>query len=103
MESLRVTHQRLCRSLPKLVNSHHGFSPITQLGLPYLLTERCKNVSLIVVRSDRRGVSNSQGGSSAVEDEEEEKKGLILGAERDESGSVVGFSLISQSGIFRSP
>jgi hypothetical protein len=48
------------------------------------------------VSGDRIG--GSQDGSSAVEDEKD-KKGLILGTERDDSGSVIGFRLIPQSGI----
>eukprot|EP00257_Ricinus_communis_P015332 XP_015573219.1 soluble starch synthase 1, chloroplastic/amyloplastic [Ricinus communis] len=101
MESLWITHQRFCQSFPKLINAHHSFSPISnaQLGFTYLLTERCKNVSLSVVRSDNRGgLANSPEGSSAVEDVKEEKGGHMLAADRDESGSAIGFNLISQSG-----
>ncbi|EEF45683.1 conserved hypothetical protein [Ricinus communis] len=102
MESLWITHQRFCQSFPKLINAHHSFSPISnaQLGFTYLLTERCKNVSLSVVRSDNRGgLANSPEGSSAVEDVKEEKGGHMLAADRDESGSAIGFNLISQSDI----
>lgn len=43
----------------------------------------------------------SPEGPAAVEDEREEKEpGFLLGAEKDGSGSVIGFHLIHPSGIF---
>lgn len=41
---------------------------------------------------------SSQEGSSSIEDVR--KDGMLLGADKDESGSVVGFRLIPQSGIW---
>jgi starch synthase len=41
------------------------------------------------------GFTSPQDGSSTVEDD---KQGLVLGTERDASGSIVGFQLIPQSG-----
>ncbi|XP_050237527.1 soluble starch synthase 1, chloroplastic/amyloplastic [Mercurialis annua] len=98
MESLRITHRcpRFYRSVPKFLSTHQSFRHVTQLGFDYLLSERCKNVCLTLVKSDNRGA-----GSSAVEDgvvEGNEKKGVLFGAERDESGSVVGFNLNTHSG-----
>ncbi|GMP24890.1 hypothetical protein CsSME_00002001 [Camellia sinensis var. sinensis] len=48
---------------------------------------------------EKGGFRSSQDGSSTMEDKEEEK-GLLLGAERDDSVSVVGFHLIPPSGMF---
>ncbi|THF97127.1 hypothetical protein TEA_007252 [Camellia sinensis var. sinensis] len=45
---------------------------------------------------EKGGFRSSQDGSSTMEDKEE--KGLLLGAERDDSVSVVGFHLIPPSG-----
>ncbi|GMP54751.1 hypothetical protein CsSME_00019814 [Camellia sinensis var. sinensis] len=42
---------------------------------------------------EKGGFRSSQDGSSTMEDKEEEE-GLLLGAERDDSGSVVGVHLI---------
>jgi len=41
---------------------------------------------------------SSQDGSSSIEDVR--KDGMLLGADKDESGSVVGFHFIPQSGLF---
>ncbi|KAF2291898.1 hypothetical protein GH714_036042 [Hevea brasiliensis] len=97
MQSLRITQGRSCPSSPKSVNTHLSFLPIAQLGFAYLFGERCKKASLTLVRTEVGGLGNSRDGLSEVQNGNEEK-GLILGAERDETGSVIGFNLISQSG-----
>lgn len=51
-----------------------------------------KNLCLTLVRSNRGGIERSQ------KEKDKEEKGLLLGEERDETGSVIGFQLISQSG-----
>lgn len=60
----------------------------------------CIRKSFAAVSSNQRGsgFSASQDGSSAVEDGKKEK-GLLLGAEKDDSGSVLEFHLIPQSGM----
>ena len=63
---------------------------------------RCLRIRASVSGGGGGRGSSSQEGNSAVEDEEkeEEKKGLLLGTEMDGSGSVVGFNLIPQSGMY---
>ncbi|KAG8663160.1 soluble starch synthase 1, chloroplastic/amyloplastic isoform X1 [Manihot esculenta] len=90
MESLRITNGRLCPSFSKSANTHLCFSPIKQLGFVYLCGERCKRASLTLGRSEIGGLGSSR--------DEDEEKSHILGAERDDSGSIIGFNLISQSG-----
>ncbi|WCJ28942.1 Starch synthase 1 chloroplastic/amyloplastic [Euphorbia peplus] len=73
---------------PKLVTAldHSASKHINQLGF----LSRPKNGGLIVVRSSSSAVENDKEG--------DRKKGLLLGTERDDSGSVIGFNLISPSG-----
>lgn len=59
----------------------------------------CIRKSFAVSSNQRgNGFCASQDGSSAVEDGKKEK-GLLLGAEKDDSGSVLEFHLIPQSGM----
>lgn len=84
------------------------FSVIRPLGFAsslYYRQRRRKIGSFCIRRSfavssnqHGNGFSASQDGSSAVEDGKKEK-GLLLGAEKDDSGSVLGFHLIPQSGM----
>lgn len=46
------------------------------------------------------GNEGALGGLREEEDEKKKKKGLLLGTERDGSGSVIGFHLIPPSGMF---
>lgn len=104
MESVCASHARSCQLFSKFASVDRCLRPFAQVGFGFLSRQTCKNGSLRLVRSSRSGfVSDSQDGSSAVENGKEEEKGLILGTERDASGSVIGFNLISQSqsGMFK--
>ncbi|XP_065878675.1 soluble starch synthase 1, chloroplastic/amyloplastic [Euphorbia lathyris] len=91
MDSLAAISQ----FFPKLISAVHSSTPLTQLGFTHLSRSTPKNGVLVLVRSDRLG---GRDGSSAVENQKERDKGLLLGTERDDSGSIVGFNLISHSG-----
>lgn len=72
------------------------FRVIGQVGFPPLWSRRSRRGCL------RLGASISGsgiGGSQDAVEEEKQEKGLILGTERDGSGSVIEFHLIPQSGI----
>ncbi|KAG7974281.1 hypothetical protein I3843_06G041100 [Carya illinoinensis] len=71
------------------------FRVIGQVGFPPLWSRRSRRGCL------RLGASISGsgiGGSQDAVEEEKQEKGLILGTERDGSGSVIEFHLIPQSG-----
>lgn len=68
---------------------------IGQVGFAPLLKKRSKREALRL----RASVSGSQDGASVVEDEKEEAaKAVLFGAERDSSGSVIGFNLSPPNG-----
>ncbi|KAK9292211.1 hypothetical protein L1049_020173 [Liquidambar formosana] len=93
MESLQIS-----RIVPFKSPLNLAETTIRQVGILPLWRQRSRTGSLSLRRSvsgrKEGGFSSSQDGSSAVEDE---KEGLLLGAERDGSGSVIGFHLIPQS------
>lgn len=131
MDSLRVSRFVFCRSLSfssttKLAPS---FRPVAQVGFGYLWRKTNKNGCLVIRCSTflsdggsggaTGGSGSSQDGSFAVEDDKEEvekhinnniknnsvnsKMARILGAERDDSGSVSGFQLLPHLGMLFSP
>ncbi|KAI5657660.1 hypothetical protein M9H77_26453 [Catharanthus roseus] len=75
------------------------FSAIRQVGFASFYRQRRRKLDsvCIVSRSYGGGFSASQDESSPLEDNNKEK-GLLLGEQRDGSGSVVGFHLIPPSG-----
>jgi starch synthase len=89
-----------CQAFARLDTTRVGFRPRAQLGFGCFVRERYKYGNLVIARSGRSEVGNSKDGNFAVENEKEEKRGgLILGPERDSSGSVIGFNLIPPSGM----
>lgn len=102
MESLCIVGNggvSTCQAFTRLDTTRVGFRPRAQLGFGCFVRERYKYGNLVIARSGRSEVGNSKDGNFAVENEKEEKRGgLILGPERDSSGSVIGFNLIPPSG-----
>ncbi|CAK9146552.1 unnamed protein product [Ilex paraguariensis] len=102
METLRTSGILSCKLPLKLTETPLNVGVSRRVGFAYLRNQRRTNIqSLCLTKSltDNSGggfSSSSQDGSSIVEDDKEE--GLLLGTERDDSGSVVGFHLIPQSG-----
>ncbi|XP_050387778.1 soluble starch synthase 1, chloroplastic/amyloplastic [Argentina anserina] len=98
MESLRFTTLIPCKSYsgnlarPKLANHHHEVT--AQVGFNPLWNKRSKTEALRLVATK----AGSQDGASVVEDQKEEEKGVKFGAERDSSGSVIGFNLSPPNG-----
>lgn len=80
------------------------FSAIRQVGFASFYRQRRRKLDsvCIVSRSYGGGFSASQDESSPLEDNNKEK-GLLLGEQRDGSGSVVGFHLIPPSGMRSEP
>ncbi|KAG5229549.1 hypothetical protein OIU77_008422 [Salix suchowensis] len=88
-----------CQSFTRLETTNVSLRPRAQLGFGCFVRERCKDGNLVIARSGRSEVGNSKDGKFAVENEKERKGGgLILGPERDASGSVIGFNLIPPPG-----
>ncbi|XP_011044647.1 PREDICTED: starch synthase 1, chloroplastic/amyloplastic isoform X1 [Populus euphratica] len=102
MESLCIVGNggvSTCQAFTRLDTTRVGSRPRAQLGFGCFVRERYKYGNLVIARSGRSEVGNSKDGNFAVENEKEEKRGgLILGPERDSSGSVIGFNLIPPSG-----
>ncbi|KAI4337976.1 hypothetical protein L6164_016335 [Bauhinia variegata] len=107
MESLGMA--RVIQSRPSINPAliKHNSAVIRQLKFSSLCKRRCKNSALRIRRSfsgrSDSKVSASHDESSVVEDEEEEKeegeeKPLLLAGEMDDSGSLIGFYLIPESG-----
>ncbi|KAE8077698.1 hypothetical protein FH972_016235 [Carpinus fangiana] len=103
MESLPMTTKYLsCKSSSSsssaVLAKFNHFRVIGQVGFAPLWRRRSGR-GCLRLRASVSGdtIGGSQDGPSAVEDDKE-KKGLILGTERDGSGSVIGFHLIPQSG-----
>ncbi|KAL6127586.1 hypothetical protein ACLB2K_070950 [Fragaria x ananassa] len=96
MESLKFTTLIPCKSSsgnlarPKLAANHHDV--ISQVGFAPLWNRRSKTEALRL-RATFSSKAGSQDGASVVEDQKEEEKGVRFGAERDSSGSVIGFNL----------
>ncbi|XP_024177377.1 soluble starch synthase 1, chloroplastic/amyloplastic isoform X2 [Rosa chinensis] len=101
MESLKFTTLLPCKSLsgnlvrPKLINHH---DVIGQVGLAPLWKKRCKTEGLRLRASLSSKAGPQDGAPSAVEDQKEKENGVLLGAERDSSGSVIGFNLSPPNG-----
>ncbi|KAJ6760337.1 STARCH SYNTHASE 1 CHLOROPLASTIC/AMYLOPLASTIC [Salix purpurea] len=88
-----------CQSFTRLETTNVSLRPRAQLGFGCFVRERCKDGNLVIARSGRSEVGNPKDGNFAVENEKERKGGgLILGPERDASGSVIGFNLIPPPG-----
>ncbi|KAK9914479.1 hypothetical protein M0R45_038256 [Rubus argutus] len=101
MESLKFTSLIPCKSpvnlvRPRLVNHH---DVIGQVGFAPLWKKRSKIEALRLRTSVSGKAPGSQDGASVVQDEKEEAaKAVLLGAERDSSGSVIGFNLSPPNG-----
>lgn len=101
MESLKFTSLIPCKSSvnlvrPRLVNHH---DVIGQVGFAPLWKKRSKREALRLRASVSGKAAGSQDGASVVEDEKEEAaKAVLFGAERDSSGSVIGFNLSPPNG-----
>lgn len=101
MESLKFTTLIPCKSSsgnlarPKLAANHHDV--ISQVGFAPLWNRRSKTEALRL-RATFSSKAGSQDGASVVEDQKEEEKGVRFGAERDSSGSVIGFNLSPPNG-----
>lgn len=99
MESLQASRM-FCRKASLNIAEHplklgvarkRGFATLRRkTGIVYSLTLRKS-----VAESNEGGIRSSQDGSSIVE---HEKDDLILGTERDSSGSIIGFHVMPQSG-----
>ncbi|KAJ4850800.1 Starch synthase 1, chloroplastic/amyloplastic [Turnera subulata] len=106
MEPLRINRILSTQLFPKLGNANPpGSAPIRQVGFARTLRGRRKAGALTLARSDSRGVSgdvqegsSSSSSSSSALGNGKGEKGLVLGEERDASGSLVGFNLTPQSG-----
>lgn len=101
MESLKFTSLIPCKSSvnlvrPRLVNHH---DVIGQVGFAPLWKKQSKREALRLRASVSGKAAGSQDGASVVEDEKEEAaKAVLFGAERDSSGSVIGFNLCPPNG-----
>ncbi|XP_022763763.1 starch synthase 1, chloroplastic/amyloplastic-like isoform X3 [Durio zibethinus] len=107
MGSLPLIRVITCKLATNISREGCSFRPSRQLRFGHLLTRSFQNGKLTVVRSDKTGNGDGFGGltdgsnSNAVKEEEEEgkeeekeKHGLMLGIDRDDSGSVIGLHLI---------
>ncbi|XP_061998143.1 soluble starch synthase 1, chloroplastic/amyloplastic [Rosa rugosa] len=101
MESLKFTTSLPCKSLsgnlarPKLINHH---DVIGQVGFAPLWKKRCKTEGLRLRASLSSKAGSQDGAPSVVEDQKEKENGVLLGAQRDSSGSVIGFNLSPPNG-----
>lgn len=98
MESLQISRITTSNSPLKLADITTNFRVFKQLGFVPWWRQSSRTGSLCVRRSvsgrKKGGIGGSRDGSSAVKDE---KESLLLGTERDGSGSVIGFQLTPQS------
>ena len=102
MESLQTkVFSCISSSNPIPQPKFNNFTLIKQVGYAPLWRRRSRSGGCLRFRASVSGGGHgtSQDGYSAVEDEEKEEKGLLLGRDRDSSGSVVAFHLIPQSGM----
>lgn len=102
METLQIIPSRNLG--PKLTENtvFNSFSGVRQVGFASLLSEKRKAHQSCCVKTrsyteDRNGGGFISRRSNSAQDQEQEE-GLLLGTEKDSSGSVVGFHLIPQSG-----
>lgn len=101
MESLQTkVFSCISSSNPIPQPKFNNFTLIKQVGYAPLWRGRSRSGGCLRFRASVSGGGHgtSQDGYSAVEDEEKEEKGLLLGRDRDSSGSVVAFHLIPKSG-----
>lgn len=107
MESLRISGLIPCNSFSDVrqarvllansrLNGQLGFASLWRRG-GSCRRRRSLNLKAGSVSGGNEG---ALGGLREEEDEKKKKKGLLLGTERDGSGSVIGFHLIPPSGMF---
>lgn len=102
MEALHIVPSRIL-GLNLIENRvFDSFSGVRQVGFTRLLPGKRKDQCFCVRRrsykDDRNGGEFMGRRSGNAQDKETEEEGVLLGTERDGSGSVVGFHLIPQSG-----
>lgn len=106
METLQFSRIFCCKSSLNLTETPLNSGVLRQLGIHSFSSRRSGNIRSLAIRTTttrRRSITRAraggppQDGSSTVEDD---KQGLLLGTERDDSGSIVGFQLIPQSGMY---
>lgn len=100
MESLKFTSLIPCRASvnPIPTTKFVNHEVIGQVG--FVLWKRRSTRPALRLRAQvSGGRGGAQDGASALEDQREEK-GVLLGAETDSSGSVIGFNLIPPNGMF---
>lgn len=100
MEALLIVPSRIFGL--KLIENRvfDSFSGVRQVGFTRLLAGKRKDQCFCVRRRSYKEDKNGGEfvGSGKTEKKETEEEGVLLGTERDGSGSVVGFHLIPQSG-----
>lgn len=98
MESLQIAPSRIIG--PRLPEStvFNSFSGIRQVGFASLLTRNGRDQSFCSRIRSFTEDRNAGGSINRSSDTARDKDGLLLGAQRDSSGSVVGFNLIPHSG-----
>lgn len=102
MEALHIVPSRILGL--KLIENRvfDSFSGVRQVGFTRLLPGKRKDQCFCVRRrsykDDKNGGKFVGRRSGNAQDKETEEEGVLLGTERDGSGSVVGFHLIPQSG-----
>ncbi|XP_021826350.1 soluble starch synthase 1, chloroplastic/amyloplastic [Prunus avium] len=104
MESLKFTSLIPCKSSVNLIPTTKfvNHEVIGQAGFVPLWKRRSRRPALRLRAQVSGGSGGAQDGASAVEDQREEK-GVLLGAETDSSGSVIGFNLIPPNGELKVP
>ncbi|BFG23494.1 hypothetical protein CerSpe_097680 [Prunus speciosa] len=104
MESLKFTSLIPCKSSVNLIPTTKfvNHEVIGQVGFVPLWKRRSRRPALRLRAQVSGGSGGAQDGASAVEDQREEK-GVLLGAETDSSGSVIGFNLIPPNGKLKVP
>ncbi|CAL9008851.1 unnamed protein product [Prunus brigantina] len=98
MESLKFTSLIPCKASVNLIPTTKfvNHDVIGQVGF-VPLWKRSTRPALRLRAQVSGGSGGAQDGASALEDQREEK-GVLLGAETDSSGSVIGFNLIPPNG-----
>lgn len=101
MEALRASTMLCCKPPPS--SSLPKCSVFGQVSVSCLWagqgSRKIRSLKVGRLYSTARNGSQEDGSSVAEDDRKEQEKGLLLGAQRDGSGSVVGFHLIPQSGM----
>ncbi|XP_022844494.1 soluble starch synthase 1, chloroplastic/amyloplastic [Olea europaea var. sylvestris] len=103
MGTLKTPSRFLCRE-PTEISVIRWCSAVGQVGFGYLYRNRkiSKGSQSLVVK--RRSYTEERNGEDSItsgrnSEDEEQRKGLLLGTERDNSGSVIGFQLIPHSDV----